>query len=954
MIQIINKQIELIEEGRNWVISSLKNEKQKNAYRNLVNLRRKVNRKKYTLEENPAAAMYGESQMGKSYLVGGLLSQQGKPFSVVDGNGDAYDFINQINPIGKGTESTSLVTRFSTKYQWHKPEYPVKARLLSPTDIVLVLCDTYYNDIKAKFDTALSVDIINDKIAAFEAALNGRSSQQSIITEDDVLDIHEYFSANFSTKASNIQASSFFDKIPLLIAQTKSGDWKDIFSLLWNENVQLTNLFSKLISEYEKFGFVNTVYIPIEAVLRDFGTLLDVTRLHEIYKKHEGTEPSYNAETSVLYINSKNEEVEIQSFSKSYLCALAAELIFRLPNELENSKPFLNNTDLLDFPGARHRLGIHEEDIDDQVIPQMLLRGKVAYLFNKYSNSEKINILLFCHSNKQSAQSAMPEMLNRWIEEMVGKTPEARRDFINESIIPPLFVISTMFNIDLQFDFNNDKAGNRNYLDNRWERRFLKVLEKEIFGIETYSWLRNWTKSNPNFQNIYLLRDFFYSSDTESKIYEGYNEQKIEQREIMPDSYSDFRKDLRQSFMEYDFVKKHFENPVVSWDRAASINEDGTQLIIDKLTVAATNINTARRQKTIVELNTIAHEFVAELKKYYNDSDSNALLQKAKRTAGEIQLKLDITFGRDPYFFGKMMKEFMISEGEIYSLYRKKIYDIEKVETVNMEKYIAIRMNTPELDSDESAEGFERNLERLRTKYEKASKEQCQADFEAEGIDLTELFYGNKERMKNFSQILAEELELYWFEECLQSRNYKNLSAVFSEAAVLDMLDMLRTLYKKLQITAKITEKIRRYVDTFNDMEAAQAMIADSSAEIINRFINTIGNYYLSESEINDIKQANIKNNLGLILDHDDLKFENADKNEVALLFSKIDNLPELLKKNPIPIDAIKSLPIFSNYKQWYDLLKVGFVSVCDIPNYDIQANEKLGRIIGNGESVHY
>ncbi len=34
-----------------------------NAYRNLVNLRRKLNKKKFALEGNPAAAIYGASQM---------------------------------------------------------------------------------------------------------------------------------------------------------------------------------------------------------------------------------------------------------------------------------------------------------------------------------------------------------------------------------------------------------------------------------------------------------------------------------------------------------------------------------------------------------------------------------------------------------------------------------------------------------------------------------------------------------------------------------------------------------------------------------------------------------------------------------------------------------------------------------------------------------------------------
>ena len=165
--------------------------------------------------------------------------------------------------------------------------------------------------------------------------------------------------------------------------------------------------------------------------------------------------------------------------------------------------------------------------------------------------------------------------------------------------VPPLFIISTMFNIDMQFDYNNDRPNNIDARNNRWKGRFITVFN-EIFGSK--KWLTEWTTSKLNFQNIYLLRDFRFSSDTESKLFKGYNENKTENEEIFHDSYPDFRKDLRQTFLEYDFVKQHFEEPENSWDRAASIKEDGTQLIIDKLTSVANNIHTSRHKKTVNEL----------------------------------------------------------------------------------------------------------------------------------------------------------------------------------------------------------------------------------------------------------------------------------------------------------------------------------------------------------------
>jgi len=131
--------------------------------------------------------------------------------------------------------------------------------------------------------------------------------------------------------------------------------------------------------------------------------------------------------------------------------------------------------------------------------------------------------------------------------------------------------------------------------------------------------------------------------------------------------------------------------------------------------------------------------------------------------AGNIQANLDIAFGRNPYFFGIMMKELMLNNSDVYNLYLEKIRDIERKDIVNMDKYSAIRMHVPELNPNES---FETNLEYLRDHYEKQTLKECLNFFEKENkIDLNELFYGNKERVKIFSDLLAKSLETYWFEK---------------------------------------------------------------------------------------------------------------------------------------------------------------------------------------------
>jgi hypothetical protein len=116
-------------------------------------------------------------------------------------------------------------------------------------------------------------------------------------------------------------------------------------------------------------------------------------------------------------------------------------------------------------------------------------------MFNKYSSNERINALLFCQNHKQSSQSVMPEKLNRWIGSMMGESPEERETY--KSPISPLFIISTWFNKDLEFDFNNDKPEKTQSLNERWQQRFTKTLSEEIIKASDYQWFNNWTKSNP-------------------------------------------------------------------------------------------------------------------------------------------------------------------------------------------------------------------------------------------------------------------------------------------------------------------------------------------------------------------------------------------------------------------------------------------------------------------------
>ena len=90
--------------------------------------------------------LFGPSQAGKSYLISALARREMEQVLVAfEDVTPGLDFVRQINPEG-GRESTGLVTRFSMRPVPTPPGYPVAVRLLSQSDVVKILGNTYLLD----------------------------------------------------------------------------------------------------------------------------------------------------------------------------------------------------------------------------------------------------------------------------------------------------------------------------------------------------------------------------------------------------------------------------------------------------------------------------------------------------------------------------------------------------------------------------------------------------------------------------------------------------------------------------------------------------------------------------------------------------------------------------------------------------------------------------------------
>jgi hypothetical protein len=152
--------------------------------------------------------------------------------------------------------------------------------------------------------------------------------------------------------------------------------------------------------------------------------------------------------------------------------------------------------------------------------------------------------------------------------------------------------------------------------------------------------------------------------------------------------------------------------------------------------------------------------------------------------------------------------------------------------------------------------------------------------------------------------------------------------------------------FDKLEIVKLIAKRIRQYVDRYNQIEEIMEMIADISSEIISSFVSNIGFTYMSDDKLNELREANANSGLDLVFEHDYLNFGTMETEDLTELFETLKHLEELLNQRPLDANALRHVPNFAQYTRWKDLMKISFVSVCNIPTYNEAANSALGEII--------
>ena len=903
------------------------------------NYRRKLKRIGDAISENCSAAAYGESQVGKSYLMSSLLSTPDAPF-VIENNGVRYSFIDKINPSGGNNtkqESTGVITRFTIRQLNSKMSNYVRVTNLSVVDIILLLADSYYNDVKIHTDRVLLNTDIDNALTQMSDMWSSKSTLSDTITEDDVRDICDYLNDIIGNNAANICKSNFCKIVAPVISHVASDNWVNIFGLIWNNNPELNRLFSTLINEYHKLNFMTEVYVPFDAVLRDKGTLLKIDWLDSVCGIHKETTDD------VLYtdVYDANENIIAKDFSKAYLSALIGELTFVLPEEIAAERKFLKKIDLLDFPGARSREKINEQQLGE-VLPTILRRGKVAYLFNKYSRSLKISSVLFCHHNDQKTEPTIGASIHNWIKDNIGETPEIRAGILSRTNgIAPLFLICTKFNIDLE-KTKNDTPDALSKLDDHWAR-FNTTIPKII---EPEKWLDEWVSvggmfTSPYFQNVYLLRDFYWSA--KNQVFDGYSEQRgtVESAVHTFEEYPNFFEDLRASFVANTFVRKHFAKPQQAWDDVATVNNDGSKAIIRNLDAIAEVLDDARRERYMQQLIEIRDEILNRLNVYYESDNKAENNVKIRKITGDIKLKTEFAFGERPERFGRIIDNLMVSSADLRSIaYDIIVRHIEEPQSVSSIKMIRAFCNI-DINDDRSV-----NIKKLCNRYNKDEVE-LKSQFAEMGVTLEDIISDESELLATIPDVIAKHIVEYWNNHI--NNQVKLMGDVLPHSD--EIAFMIITLLNKLGVKRAIADKINTYYTLFDNNGLPNA-IADYASLTLNNFVSTVGRNYMSDSDMEHIAQK--AKMCQLEIDLSPAASSSSIKPQPLMeVLAALDQSRDQINSSRIDLATLKKLPFWDSYQRWENFITIGLLYASDISHVDPVANAAIKEIIDTSSNLY-
>ncbi|TWA95075.1 hypothetical protein FBY14_101310 [Azospirillum brasilense] len=581
--------------------------------------------------------VFGPSQAGKSYLVSALARSRSSSLTADFGR-ERKDFLTEINPPGD-RESTGLVTRFTVHRDGPvDPEHPVELRLLSETDLVKILANSFLSDFDPNNMTVKLPDEaeIRQVLATAEAEATGTPAAH--LDEIALYDLGEYFQRNFAARIRALDNTDYWEGVIRHAARLTLAGRARLFAMLWGNLGAFTDLFLTLAGALERLSHAPDARAALTALVPRETSIIDV----EVLKRALGTPEDARDLVSVRPLSGSAAGAPVP-LPRATLTALVAELKIVMA---DTPWPFFQHTDLLDFPGARSRLKLPCLPSDDgertAQVRELLLRGKIAYLFQRFTEERELTAMLLCMPPSTAEVKDLAPMVRGWIEVTHGATPEARA-----RARTALFLMLTKF--DLEFvEKGGETAESRR---GKWDRR-LGASFLELYGKD--GWPENW--DGKPFANTLFLRN---PGMKQLHLMDYTDQQRLV--EAGPSAaQADMIAEYRAAFENSPLCARHVADRGTVWDAAFMPNDGGVTFLVDRLNAV---LDPALKEAQIRQrLQEEAAHLEANLRRFHH-ADDDASRREREQALNATRVRLNQAMKPTDYtLFGHLLERLQVRE----------------------------------------------------------------------------------------------------------------------------------------------------------------------------------------------------------------------------------------------------------------------------------------------------
>lgn len=556
-----------------------------------------------TVANSMCVGVFGPSQAGKSYLTSVLASKGGKATAVFDSGKSELDFLRDINPTG-GEESTGLVTRF-TIHDSPTPEgFPVSVRLLTQTDLAKILANTYCNEADHEFERL--PDSLDALVTEFEKKMS--ADYTDILREEDIWDLQDYFE-KYLRRFENARAiAPFWERIARLAPRIPVSDRAELYSIFWNRHEPLTTLYRNLTKVLASLNFAEQAFCRLDALVPSAESIINVKSLSKLVRSDDD---------QVRIVTKTGASTDT---SKAIITALIAELRIVVK---ERPWGFFEHTDLLDFPGYRNREPVRLEKAFaeklEETVKNMFLRGKVDFLFQRYTAEQELTSMLLCIEDSVFEVKSLIPAVEDWISVTHGATAAERTG-------KPTLLFLCMTKFDRQLI---DKAGDAGNDTARFDTRVNASL---LEPFKNSSWPTGWNQSSA-FNNCYLIRNPRYEGA--AKIFDS---RELQEVAIRPEAQVRVSQ-LKDAFLSVEKTQRHFREPERAWEAVLELNDGGISYLAENL--AKVCLPNVKPDQIRSRLSSVRASIDASLRRYYDDDDVATRLRKREEALNTIVAEIE-------------------------------------------------------------------------------------------------------------------------------------------------------------------------------------------------------------------------------------------------------------------------------------------------------------------------